>query len=32
LEFGGKPLIEYSGLLPTNIFGKIIFPIAPRRL
>ena len=32
LEFGGKLLIEYSGLLPTNIFGKIIFPIARRRL
>ncbi len=32
LEFGGRLLVEYSGLLPTNLFGKIILPIARRRL
>ncbi len=32
LEFGGKLLVEYSGLLPTNLLGKIILPIARRRL
>ncbi len=32
LEFGGKLLVEYSGLLSTNLLGKIILPIARRRL
>jgi hypothetical protein len=32
LEFGGKLLVEYSGLLPTNLLGKMILPIARRRL
>lgn len=32
LEFGGRLLVEYSGLLPTTLFGKIILPIARRRL
>jgi hypothetical protein len=32
LEFGGTPLVEYSGLLPTSLFGKLILPIARRRL
>lgn len=32
LEFGGKLLIEYSGLVPTNVVGKLLLPIARRRL
>jgi lipid II:glycine glycyltransferase (peptidoglycan interpeptide bridge formation enzyme) len=32
LEFGGKLLVEYSGLFPTNLLGKVILPIARRRL
>jgi hypothetical protein len=32
LEFGGKFLIEYSGLLSTNFVGKLLLPIARRRL
>ncbi len=32
LEFGGNLLLEYSGLLPTNLLGKIILPLARRRL
>jgi hypothetical protein len=32
LEFGGKLLVEYSGLLPTNLLGRIVFPLARRRL
>lgn len=32
LEFGGKLLVEYSGLLPTNLIGKVLLPIARRRL
>jgi hypothetical protein len=25
-------LIEYSGVLPTNLVGKVLLPIARRRL
>ncbi len=32
LEFGGAPLIEYSGLLPTNLIGKALLPFARRRV
>jgi hypothetical protein len=32
LEFGGKLLVEYSGLLPTNLIGKMLLPLARRRL
>jgi lipid II:glycine glycyltransferase (peptidoglycan interpeptide bridge formation enzyme) len=32
LEFGGKMLIEYSGVLPTNVVGKVLLPLARRRL
>ena len=32
LEFGGKLLVEYSGLLPTNLIGKVLLPLARRRI
>jgi len=32
LEFGGKMLIEYNGVLPTNVVGKLLVPLARRRL
>lgn len=32
LEFGGTPLVEYSGLLPTNFIGKALLPFARRRV
>ena len=32
LEFGGRLLVEYSGLLSTNLLGKVILPLARRRL
>ena len=32
LEFGGSPLIEYSGLIPTNFIGKALLPFARRRV
>jgi hypothetical protein len=32
LEFGGEMLIEYNGVLPTNAVGKVLLPLARRRL
>jgi hypothetical protein len=32
LEFGGELLIEYNGVLPTNVVGKALLPLARRRL
>ena len=32
LEFGGKPLVEYSGFIPTNLIGKVLLPLVRRRL
>jgi hypothetical protein len=32
LEFGGKMLVEYNGVLPTNMVGKMLVPLARRRL
>jgi lipid II:glycine glycyltransferase (peptidoglycan interpeptide bridge formation enzyme) len=32
LEFGGTPLVEYSGLVPTNLIGRALLPLARRRL
>jgi lipid II:glycine glycyltransferase (peptidoglycan interpeptide bridge formation enzyme) len=32
LEFGGTPLVEYSGLVPTNLIGKVLMPLARRRV
>jgi len=32
LEFGGRLVVEYSGLVPTNIFGKVLLPLARRKL
>jgi len=30
LEFGGTPLVEYSGFLPTNLIGRVLLPLARR--
>ena len=32
LEFGGRLVVEYSGLVPTNILGKVLLPLARRKL
>ena len=32
LEFGGKLLVEYNGVLPTNVVGRMLVPLARRRL
>ena len=32
LEFGGKMLVEYNGVLPTNVVGKMLVPLARRHL
>jgi len=32
LEFGGKPLTEYSGLMPTSLLGRIILSLYRKRL
>jgi hypothetical protein len=32
LEFGGEMLIEYNGVLPANAVGKLLLPLARRRL
>lgn len=32
LEFGGTPLIEYNGLVPTTFIGKALMPLARRRV
>lgn len=32
LEFGGELLVEYSGVLPMNLLGKLLLPLARRRL
>jgi hypothetical protein len=32
LEFGGEMLIEYNGVLPANIVGRLLLPLARRRL
>jgi hypothetical protein len=32
LEFGGRMLVEYNGVLPTNVVGRVLLPLARRRL
>lgn len=32
LEFGGKMLVEYNGVLPTSAAGRLLLPLARRRL
>ena len=32
LEFGGDLLIEYSGVLPMNVLGRVLLPLARKRL
>ena len=32
LEFGGEMLVEYNGVLPTNLVGKMLLPLARRRV
>ena len=32
LEFGGEMLIEYNGVLPANAVGRLLLPLARRRL
>ena len=32
LEFGGDLFIEYSGVLPMNVLGRVLLPLARKRL
>jgi hypothetical protein len=32
LEFGGRMLVEYNGVLPTNVVGRVLLPLARGRL
>lgn len=32
LEFGGKLLVEYNGVVPTNLVGRLLLPLVRRRL
>ena len=31
-EFGGDLLVEYTGVLPTNVVGRVLLPLARKRL